>query len=159
MREEFYRFIPELVKKDDSVYVISPDFSFPKDFALKHENPSHLINTGLSEAATIGMASGMALSGLKPYVIGITPFVLERAFEQIKLDLVWQHANVKLIGYWDYPTAGPTHLTKDVGQLCNILGIQFYEPKSSSEARELFSYENDLKRPCFFYLTKDRSLK
>ena len=39
----------------------------------------------------------------------ITPFLIERPFEQIKLDINQQKANVKLVGFADYPTLGPTH--------------------------------------------------
>jgi len=101
----------------------------------------------------------MALEGLKPYIFSITPFVLERPFEQIKLDIVEQKTDVKLVGYWDYPTAGPTHITKDIGGLCKILGIRLFEPKDSTETRKLLlaTYKNN--KPAFFYLTKDPNLK
>ena len=43
----------------------------------------------------ISVASGLALEGLKPWVYTITPFLIERPFEQIKLDINQQKANVK----------------------------------------------------------------
>ena len=51
----------------------------------------------------------MALEGLKPWVYTITPFLIERPFEQVKLDIDQQNSNVKLVGFADYPTLGPTH--------------------------------------------------
>ena len=64
---------------------------------------------GICEQSLIGVASGMALEGLKPWVYTITPFLIERPFEQIKLDIDQQKANVNLVGFADYPTLGPTH--------------------------------------------------
>lgn len=149
----------ELVKKDEQVYVLSPDFGFPKTTDLIKNHSSHLINTSITEQATVGLASGMALSGLKPYVISIVPFLLERAFEQIKLDIVEQNANVKLIGYWDYPTAGVTHFTKDVEGLCRILGIKLYRPESPMQTRSMLSEAYESKEPAFFYLAKSKTPK
>ena len=65
----------------------------------------------------ISAASGMALekldvnslSKIKPWVYTITPFLIERPFEQIKLDINQQNVNVKLVGFADYPELGPTH--------------------------------------------------
>ena len=51
----------------------------------------------------------MALQGLKPWVYTITPFLIERPFEQIKLDIDQQKSNVKLVGFADYPSLGPSH--------------------------------------------------
>ena len=64
---------------------------------------------GICEQSIIGFASGVALEGLKPWVYTITPFLIERPFEQIKLDIDQQKANVNLVGYADYPSLGPSH--------------------------------------------------
>lgn len=158
MRKEFGKVIAELVRKDKRVHLISLDvgykYSIFKD--LINENPENYWNLGVTEQASIGLASGMALEGLKPYLFTITPFLLERPFEQIKLDIVAQKANVKLISFWDYPDAGVTHKTEDIEGLCKILGIKFIRPKNSEELRKalLETYENP--EPVFFYLTTDK---
>ena len=155
MRQEFYKTLSELMERDPAIYLLSPDFSPPQESTplLK----SRTIKTSLTEQATVGIAAGMALQGLKPYVIGIAPFLLERAFEQIKLDIVQQRANVTLVGYWDYPTAGITHLPLDVSGLCHILKLKLYQPNNSREARDSMMKSFELREPSFFYLTKDRS--
>jgi|SaaInlV_200m_DNA_2_1039689.scaffolds.fasta_scaffold51028_2 transketolase len=154
MRKEFGKVISELVVKDKSIYVL--DLDFGNIFGdLLDSNPEHLLKLGVTEQAAMGVASGMALEGLKPYVFGITPFVLERPFEQIKLDIVQQKANVKIMSYWGYPTAGPTHKALDVEKECEILGIKLIEPKNSEEARKEILKGYESVEPLFFYMTKN----
>jgi len=97
------------------------------------------------------------LEGLKPYVFAITPFLLERPFEQIKLDVVQQKANVKLVSSWSYPTAGPTHRALDVEKECDLLGIKLISPKDSKETREKILETHEINEPLFFYLTRDNT--
>ena len=155
MRKEFGRTIAELVRKDKRIYVLDMDFGNIFE-ELMRENPSHHIKLGVCEQAVIGMASGMALQGLKPYVFAITPFLLERPFEQIKLDIVQQKANVKLVSYADYPSAGPTHSPLDVKKECKILGIDYIKPKNSLDTRKNLLQHYQLNKPAFFYLKGEK---
>ncbi len=155
MRKEFARTITEMIRKDKSIYILDLDFGDIFD-ELIEENPNNYIPLCISEQASIGVASGMALEGLKPYVYAITPFLLERPFEQIKLDIVQQKANVKLISYINYPRAGPTHNTKDAKGLCKILGIDYIKPKDSSETKQKLIEYSKLNKPVFFHLVKDK---
>ena len=65
----------------------------------------------------------LALEGLKPWVYTITPFLIERPFEQVKLDINQQKANVNLVGFADYPTLGPTHAEMDAKKIMKLLKI------------------------------------
>lgn len=159
MRREFTKVIGELMKKDERVYLLTSDYEYGLYTKLKKEFSSRCINTGIREQATMGMASGMALEGLKPYIYSITPFFLERAFEQIKLDVVQQDVDVKIITYWSYPTAGLTHETKNPRGLCNILGIDLYTPNNYYEVRKQLLNTHKGNKPVFFYLTKDEELR
>ena len=111
---------------------------------------------GICEQSIVGVAAGMALSGMKPYVYSITPFILERPFEQIELDVDQQNTNVKIVGYGDYPDEGPTHQTLNDRKLSELfVNIVSYFPKNGKETREalLESYESG--RPAFISLMKD----
>ena len=155
MRGKFCEIITDLIRKDKKIYLLTGDFTYGLFDDLKRENPSHYINTGVTEQASMGMAAGMALEGLKPYFFSILPFTLERPFEQIKLDVVQQKANVKIVAFWDYPTAGPTHLTKDPEALCKLLGLKFIKPRNREEAERVLIESSKNPEPMFIYLTKD----
>lgn len=109
MRRAFGKVIAELADKDPLVYLLVGDIGYRIFDEFRERHPSRFINMGICEQSLIGVASGMALEGVKPWVYTITPFLIERPFEQIKLDIDQQNVNVKLIGYADYPNLGPTH--------------------------------------------------
>lgn len=97
-RKVFIDTLSELARKDPTIMLIVGDvgFSYIEDFA--QEFPDQFINAGVTEQSMMGMAAGMALSGLKPYVYSMIPFVLFRNYEQVRNDVVQHKANVKIIG-------------------------------------------------------------
>ena len=109
MRRKFGKIIYELAKKDRKIVLLVGDIGYGIFDEFRKEFPKRFFNMGICEQSLIGAASGMALEGLKPWVYTITPFLIERPFEQIKLDIDQQNVNVKLVGFADYPTLGPTH--------------------------------------------------
>lgn len=154
MRKAFGRTIAEIINKDKRNYMLMCDIGYGVFDELQRDNPDHLINTGIAEAATIGMASGMAMEELRPWVYTITPFLLERPFEQIKIDVVGQKQNVKLVSYFDYDIMGTTHRTNNVAEICKILKIDMIAPKSYQETVDVINSISGEDKPYFIYLTK-----
>ena len=109
MRRKFGKLINDLAKKDKKVILLVGDIGYGIFDEFRKNFPSRFLNLGICEQSIISVASGMALEGYKPWVYTITPFLIERPFEQIKLDIDQQNVNVKLVGFADYPTLGPTH--------------------------------------------------
>ena len=113
MRRRFGKLINELAKKDKKIVLLVGDIGYGIFDDFRKNNPDRFFNLGICEQSLIGTASGMALEGLKPWVYTITPFLIERPFEQIKLDIDQQNVNVNLVGFADYPELGPTHSELD----------------------------------------------
>lgn len=159
MRREFGKVMVELAEKDDKVILIVGDIGYKIFDEFIGKFPNRFFNFGLCEQSIISAASGTALEGLKPYVYTITPFLIERPFEQIKLDVDQQNVNVKLVGYADYPTQGPTHAELDGENLMKLFkNIASYFPKNSRETRKALIDSYNSKRPTFISLKKDKSL-
>ena len=134
MRNIFAEWITEVTSKDDKVILIVIDIGYGTYDRFRELHPDRFFNFGICEQSTVSAAAGMALEGLKPYVFGITPFITERAFEQLKIDIGLNKANVKLIGYDDYPTLGPTHEMMDEGNyMKSFKNINSYFPKTKEE--------------------------
>jgi transketolase len=156
MRYEFGKVINEIINKDKKNYILICDIGYKVFDPVWANNPDHILNTGIQEAATIGMASGMAMEGLKPWVYSITPFIMERPFEQIKLDILQQNQNVKLVSYGDYDILGPSHIT-DIDAICSALKIKLFKPKNSKETRKITLKMSKTIGPETMFLKKDRS--
>lgn len=157
MRNEFGKLMIELAEKDDKIILIVGDIGYKIFDEFRKKFPERFFNFGICEQSIIGTAAGMALEGLKPYVYTITPFLIERPFEQIKLDIDQQNVNVKLVGYADYPTQGPTHAELDAQHLMKLFkNIDSYFPKNSKETREAVIRSYNSNRPAFISLKKDK---
>ena len=113
MRKRFGEVISKLADENDKIVLLVGDIGYRVFDDFRDKYPERFINMGICEQSIIGAASGMALEGLQPWVYTITPFLIERPFEQIKLDIDHQNVNVNLVGYADYPTLGPTHTELD----------------------------------------------
>ena len=159
MRREFGRFMVDMAEKDERIILIVGDIGYQIFDEFRSKFSERFFNFGLCEQSMIGAASGMALEGLKPYVYTITPFLIERPFEQIKLDIDQQNVNVKLVGYADYPALGPTHAELDARGLMNLFSnIDCYIPKSAKDTREVLIESYKSNRPAFIGLKRDTSV-
>jgi len=122
---------------------------------FKKKFPERYINIGLCEQSMITIAASMALEGLRPFVYSITPFLIERPFEQIKIDIDEHNLPVILIGYADYPTHGPTHRPLNAEKLVSIFkNIQGYFPKSSEETKKNILDSYNSKKPAIISMKR-----
>ena len=156
MRRRFGKIINELANKDEKIYLLVGDIGYRvfDDFRACH--PKRFFNLGICEQSIISVASGMAIEGLKPWVYTITPFLIERPFEQIKLDIDQQNVNVKLIGFADYPTLGPSHSELNPKKLMSLFkNISSFFPKNDEEVKESVSQSYQRNGPAFVSLKSD----
>ena len=159
MRRCFGKVINELAKKDDKIVLIVGDIGYGIFDDFRKENPSKFFNLGICEQSMISFASGMALEGLKPWVYTITPFLIERPFEQIKLDIDQQNVNVNLVGFADYPTLGPSHAEIDAKRLMGLFkNIDSFFPKNSDETESAIYQSYKSNKPTFISLKADTTI-
>ena len=159
MRRSFGKIITELADRDEKIYVIVGDIGYRVFDEFRQKHPDRFINIGICEQSMIGVSAGMALEGLNPWVYTITPFLIERPFEQVKLDIDQQNVNVKLVGYSDYPTLGPTHTELNGKKLMQVFkNITSYFPKNGDETQKVTYKAYEKKGPAFISLKSDPSL-
>ena len=159
MRRTFGKIISELADIDEKIYVLVGDIGYRVFDEFREKYPDRFINMGICEQSMIGVSAGMALEGLKPWVYTITPFLIERPFEQVKLDIDQQNVNVKLVGYSDYPTLGPTHTELNGKKLMQLFkNITSYFPKNGDETQKVTYQAYEKKGPAFISLKSDPSL-
>jgi len=155
MRRAFGQTITKLGEKDDKLMLLTGDV-VQEMGGYKEKFPDRIYNLGLCEQSIISMAAGMALEGLRPVVYSITPFLLERPFEQIKIDIDEQNLPVMLIGFSDYPTHGPTHRPLNAEGLVRLFkNIVGFFPRNSEETERAMIEAYLLKKPTIICLKKD----
>ncbi|MGC9669363.1 transketolase family protein [Planosporangium sp. 12N6] len=112
MRESFIRTTAALLDDDPRTAVVLADISADRFVASARRHPDRVINVGIREQLMLGVAGGLALTGLRPYVHSYAPFLVDRAYEQIKLDLDHQRVGAVLVSVgasYDASEVGRTH--------------------------------------------------
>jgi len=116
-----------------------------------------VMNIGIFEDGMISVASGMALSGFIPIIYGITPFIVERALEQLKLDFAYQKLGGNFIttgAAYDFSTLGYSHYCpEDLGIIQMLPGFEFIAPGTPKQFDKLFKATYDNGKPTYFRLT------
>ena len=159
MRRRFGKLIADLADKDEKIMILVGDIGYRVFDEFRQKHPTRFINMGICEQSLIGASAGMALEGLKPWVYTITPFLIERPFEQIKLDIDQQNVNVKLVGFADYPTLGPTHAELDGKKLMQLFkNITAFFPKDGEETEMMIHQAYEKNGPAFISLKSDPML-
>lgn len=158
MRKQFITTISDTMSKDDNICLLLGDigvFGFTKCFETY---PERTYNIGILEQTTIGLASGLSKADLIPVVHTIAPFIVERAFEQLKDDFGYQNLNGNFISIgnsYDYAGLGCTHhCPGDVAVLSTIPNMQIISPGSSYEFDSLFNQTYNNGSPTYFRLSE-----
>jgi transketolase len=144
MRERFYSLVRDALDRDPRVAVVTAEIGT----AAIGPHPRHF-NVGIREQLLIGLAAGLALEGRRPVAHSYTPFVVERPFEQLKLDLGHQDLGAILVSIgasYDAARAGRTHQApEDVAVLAALPGWTIHVPGHADEVEQVFriALDND----------------
>ena len=159
MREQFIESTHELIHNNDNVSVILGGISVASFYDLIEKYPYRVFDAGICEQNMVGIAAGMSVSGMIPIVHTIAPFLVERAYEQLKIDFGYQKQRGNFIttgASLEYSSFGATHqCPADINALKQIPGFQIVVPGTSDEFKNLFmqSYDNDY--PTYFRTSRD----
>ncbi len=126
MRHAFFSHLADLAKTDDRIYLLVGDLGFGYMDKFRATVPGQFINCGASEQAMVGIAAGLAEAGKIPFVYSISPFISNRAFEFVKLDVGVPQRNVKFVGVGyghDYAFQGASHYANDDEELMKMVNI------------------------------------
>jgi transketolase len=141
MRERFIATATELLDTDARLAVVLADISAAEFAPAAARHPDRVINVGIREQLLIGVAGGLALAGLRPIAYTFPSFLIERPFEQVKLDLTHQDVGAVLVssgGSYDMPSMGRTHQAPgDVALLDTLDGWTIHVPGHADEAETL----------------------
>jgi transketolase len=141
MRETFVATTTALLDEDPRTAVVLADISADAFAPARRRHPDRVLNVGIREQLMTGVAGGLALTGLRPYVHSYAPFLIDRAYEQIKLDLGHQDVGAVLVsigGSYDASSEGYTHQSPgDVALLDTLEGWTVHVPGHPDEVAPL----------------------
>lgn len=139
MRNAFALEITALAAMDPRVVLLSGDIGNRLFDLLKSLCPHQFHNCGVAEANMMGVAAGLALSGMRPVAYTITPFLTTRCLEQIKLDVCCHNLPVTLVGVGSglsYSSLGSTHHSlEDLAILRTLPNMTVVCPADAVEGR------------------------
>src|SRR4029077_3614105 len=141
MRTVFAETAAALLDEDPLAAVVLAEISSDMFGKAAARHPDRVLNVGIREQLMVSVGGGLALAGMRPIVHTYAPFLVERAYEQVKLDLGHQgvHAVLVSIGAsYDAARAGRTHQApEDVALLDTVPGFAVVVPGHPDEVPDL----------------------
>lgn len=157
MRGQFKQTVTELAEVDDKVAVILGDVSVYQFNQFKERWPTRFYNMGILEPTLISVTAGLSAMGMHPFVHTIAPFLTERSYEQIKLDMCYNQFGGNIVSCgasFDYAWDGATHHTyTDLAILRLLPGMEVLQPGSKKELEVLLHSQYNNGKPTYFRLS------
>ncbi len=142
MRKKFIELSKAELSSNKGSYLLLGDISVGGFIQPNGELFNNVINMGIAEQGLISFAAGLSEKGANIIVHTISPFLVERAYEQIKLFCGYNNARLILVsanGPFDYEKLGPTHhCAADVSILAHIDNLNIFTPSTILDFTECF---------------------
>lgn len=158
MRNAFADELTKLGQQDPRVVMLSGDIGNRLFDKFKDSHPQRFYNCGVAEQNMIGVATGLAMNGLRPVAYTITPFVTTRCLEQIRTDAAYHEAPVTVVSVGAglaYAGLGPTHhACEDIAFLRAIPNMIVIAPGDAWEVRAALRAIMAQDRPAYMRMGK-----
>lgn len=158
-RDAYARALEDMAERDHRVCVVVNDSlssAKMKDFKAKY--PSRFVNVGIAEQNMVGVGNGLANGGMIPYLCGASCFLTARAMEQVKVDLAYSKANVRICGMspgMAYGQLGPTHHSiEDIAWTRILPNMAVIVPADPVETAAAMQYSLEHVGPMFLRISR-----
>lgn len=147
---------------DESIFFLTADMGINLVEKFEDKYPKRFLNVGIAEQNLIGVAAGLAESGMRPYAYTISNFLVHRCLEQIRNDIVIHRLPVVLVGTstgYDNGPLGPTHhMLEDWGTISSFPGIEIYAPYNKESAEEILEKTYKTEGPSYVRIPKGEGI-
>lgn len=132
MRNHLIDKITKIAEKDKKIMLITADLGFSVVEKFRDKFPDRYINVGIAEQNMAAVAAGIALEGNTVFIYSIGNFPTLRCIEQIRNDICYHNANVKILAVgsgFAYGTLGMTHhATEDLAIMRTLPNMRVFTP-------------------------------
>jgi transketolase len=158
-RDAYASALEEMAAADERVCAVANDsLSSAKLKNFKTRFPDRFVNVGIAEQNMVGVGAGLANGGMVPYVCGASCFLTARAMEQVKVDLAYSKANVRLCAMspgMAYGQLGPTHHSiEDLAWMRVLPNMTVIVPADPIETAAVMRYSLDYEGPMFLRIAR-----
>lgn len=153
-RQAFTDTLLECAKEDKDIIALATDSRGSVTLGqFAEELPEQFVEMGIAEQNMVGVGSGLATCGKKPFVCGPACFLSTRSLEQLKVNVAYSNTNVKIIGVSGGVSYGPLgsthHSLHDIAVLRAIPGISVILPCDIHQTREMTKALTKLDGPVY----------
>ena len=158
MRNHLINKITEFAGQNENIMLITADLGFSVIEKFKERFPNRYINVGIAEQNMATVAAGLALEGNKVFIYSIGNFPTLRCIEQIRNDICYHNANVKILAVgsgFAYGTLGMTHhATEDLAIMRALPNMKVFTPCDSISAEAIAQAICRINGPCYVRLER-----
>ncbi len=158
MRNAVVQEIERLAEQDNRIAAVTADLGYSVWEKFAKRFPDRFFNVGISEQLMTSAAAGMALSGNIVFTYSIGNFATLRCMEQIRNDVCYHNANVKIIavgGGFAYGQLGMSHhMTEDIAMMRTLPNMRVFVPADPEEALACVKYAAQIDGPCYIRLAR-----
>jgi len=158
MRNSFIKTLMEQARQDERIFLLCGDLGYSVLEPFAEAFPERFLNVGIAEQNMVGLATGLSMEGYTVFCYSIGNFPTLRAMEQIRYDVAYHEANVKIIavggGYAYGPLSTSHHTTEEIGMLRTIPGMVVTAPGDPSEVDAMTAFIAQHRGPCYMRLNK-----
>ncbi|MES2128347.1 MAG: transketolase C-terminal domain-containing protein [Pseudomonadota bacterium] len=158
MRNSFIKTLLELAQHDERIFLLCGDLGYSVLEPFAERFPQRFLNVGIAEQNMMGLAAGLSMEGYTVFAYSIGNFPTLRCMEQIRYDVAYHEANVKVIavggGYAYGPLSTSHHTTEELGMLRTIPGMVVTAPGDPSEVDAMTAFIANHRGPCYMRLNK-----
>lgn len=158
MRTNFINQLIEEARHNDRIFLVVGDLGYHVIEPFAQEFTDRFLNVGIAEQNMAGVAAGLAMTGYNVYIYSIGNFPTLRCLEQIRNDIAYHNANVKVVavgGGYAYGSLGATHqATEEIGALRVIPNMVVATPGDPVEARAVTKLSATYEGPMYIRLGK-----
>jgi len=161
MRNAFFEGLEDIYAEREDIFILTGDLGFKLFDQIKSRDPRRFYDIGVAESNMIGIAAGLALTGKTVYCYSIIPFLTMRAYEQIRMDIAYHNANVRLVGYgagFTYGLEGYSHFgLEDLALMKALPNMTIMIPADADEAKVMAKTSAEHVGPMYIRLERARS--